>query len=109
MPISKDRFVREEKTFRHMAAIYCHHHHSGNRVCDKCEQLVQYVIERVNLCPYGDEKPVCGKCQTHCYDPAMRQDVRKVMMFAGPRMIMHHPMLAIRHCIDAIKTPKSSQ
>lgn len=88
-----------------MADIFCrNHHNSDKRLCGRCEHMVQYVIERVALCPYGDDKPVCGKCTTHCYDGAMREQVREVMSFAGPRMMVLHPVLAIRHCMDAIKS-----
>jgi hypothetical protein len=33
----------------------------------------------------------------------MRERVREVMRFAGPRMLLHHPILAIRHQLDARK------
>jgi hypothetical protein len=29
----------------------------------------------------------------------MREQARVVMRYAGPRMMMHHPVLAIRHMI----------
>lgn len=104
MSLSKNRLAREEKTFRNMADIYCRNHHGPvDRLCNRCEELVRYVIETVATCPYGDEKPVCGKCTTHCYDQSAREEVRKVMAFAGPRMLMLHPVLAIRHCMDAMK------
>jgi len=105
MTISDTHLSREEKTFRKMAGIYCRNHHgSGNQLCQKCEQMVEYVMECVSVCPYGGEKPVCGKCRTHCYAPDMREKVRLVMAFAGPRMMVRHPILAIRHCMDVMKT-----
>jgi hypothetical protein len=30
----------------------------------------------------------------------MRQKVRQVMRYAGPRMLLRHPVLAIRHLLD---------
>jgi hypothetical protein len=45
------------------------------------------------------DKPVCNQCAVHCYRPAMREQVRAVMRFAGPRMVWSHPVLAVRHLI----------
>jgi len=36
----------------------------------------------------------------HCYKPAMRENIRAVMRYSGPRMISHHPLMAIQHLID---------
>ena len=36
----------------------------------------------------------------HCYKPDMRQKVRQVMRYAGPRMMLRHPILAVRHMLD---------
>ena len=45
-------------------------------------------------------EPVKGKkCPVHCYRPEMREQIRKVMLWAGPRMIWYHPVDAIRHLI----------
>jgi hypothetical protein len=32
----------------------------------------------------------------------MREQIRRVMRYSGPRMIIHHPVLAIWHYIDRI-------
>jgi hypothetical protein len=31
----------------------------------------------------------------------MREQVKVVMRYAGPRMLLHHPLLALRHLIRA--------
>jgi hypothetical protein len=31
----------------------------------------------------------------------MREKIREVMRFSGPRMIFHHPIMAIRHLIES--------
>jgi hypothetical protein len=36
----------------------------------------------------------------------MREQVKKVMRYSGPRMILHHPALAMHHAIDGLKKPK---
>ena len=36
----------------------------------------------------------------------MRKKIREVMRFSGPRMIFHHPVMAVRHLIDSLKEKK---
>jgi hypothetical protein len=33
----------------------------------------------------------------------MQQQVRRVMSYAGPRMLWHHPLLALLHLVDRMK------
>ena len=40
------------------------------------------------------------KCPVHCYEAAMRERVRQVMRYAGPRMLLRHPILALLHLRD---------
>jgi hypothetical protein len=37
----------------------------------------------------------------------MRENIRKVMRYAGPRMIYHHPIMALRHLLDGRRTPST--
>ena len=76
--------------------------HSADQrpLCGECRELEQYAMKRLDCCPYGEEKPTCAKCPIHCYRPEMRQRVREVMRWAGPRMMWRHPVLAVRHLID---------
>ena len=36
----------------------------------------------------------------------MRERIREVMRFSGPRMIFHHPVMAVRHVIESKKEKK---
>ena len=47
--------------------------------------------------PHGDNKPFCSNCPIHCYKPEMRQQMRAVMQYAGPRMLLSNPILVLRH------------
>lgn len=38
----------------------------------------------------------CAKSY-NCYSKEMQEEIRKVMRYAGPRMLFVHPVLAIRH------------
>jgi hypothetical protein len=89
-----------------MIRIYCHGQHGGNTLCEECKQLWDYAEERLAKCPFGVEKPTCQNCTVHCYKADMRERIREVMRYAGPRMIWHHPVMAIRHLIHN-KGPRS--
>ena len=98
------RLVRERRTVSAMVAIYCRgQHNCGRTLCDACEALLEYALHRVDCCPFGAEKPTCADCSIHCYRPAMRARVRQAMQYAGPRMILRHPILALRHLLDRRK------
>lgn len=94
------RLLRELRTLEAMTAIYCRDHHGGTAPCERCSELLAYAAKRLAVCPYGENKPVCAKCQIHCYGPAPREDVRVIMRYAGPRMMLRHPWLALGHVLD---------
>ena len=48
-----------------------------------------------------ENKTFCSNCKVHCYKPDMREQIRRVMRYSGPRMIKTHPILAIRHLIES--------
>jgi len=87
-----------------MVAIYCRaHHRPAQGLCNACEELLGYAICRLDRCPFGADKSTCAQCPIHCYKPAMRAQVKTVMRYAGPRMLLRHPLLAIRHMLDSRK------
>ena len=98
----------EHKTMCLMIEILCHQNHcGGKRLCAECTELQAYCTERLHKCPFGENKLACQNCKVHCYHKIMRQRVREVMRFAGPRMIWSHPYLALRHlyqvkCVPAL-------
>ena len=91
----------EYKTLRAMMKIYCKDHHGSEELCLDCEELLSYAVTKLDRCPYGEEKPACNKCPIHCYKPEPREQMRAVMRYSGPRMLLAHPILAIRHLIHA--------
>ena len=98
------RITREEKTIRAMLEIYCSHFHGGSSsLCASCNELYTYAEKRLAKCLYGSGKPQCNKCPVHCYKPSMREKVKEVMKFSGPRMLKKHPILAVLHIIDGFR------
>lgn len=90
----------EIQTIRAMMQIYCRaHHDTTGALCNDCSELLIYAEQRIEKCPFGIKKPVCNHCRVHCYKPDMRDRVRGVMRYAGPRMPLRHPLLAARHLI----------
>jgi hypothetical protein len=95
------RLARELKTIRAMTRIYCRDHHAaGTDLCDDCRDLLGYATRRLDRCVFGDDKPTCANCKVHCYNAAMRERVRAMMRYAGPRMLWRHPVLALWHVKD---------
>ncbi len=63
----------------------------GNKdleLCKDCRRLLNHGIAMLLLCPY-DPKPMCKKCQTHCYAPGYRKRIREVMRFSSLYLIKH--------------------
>ncbi len=92
--------AREQKTLEAMMRMYCRHHHGGEPLCAECGALAEYAQRRLERCVFGDAKPTCANCTVHCYSAAMREQVRVVMRYAGPRMLLRHPLLAVAHLLD---------
>jgi len=109
--MNQDRLERERHTVRKMIEIFCRgNRHAKGALCTECRQLFAYAMKRMDHCPYQNDKPTCARCPIHCYKPAMREQIRQVMRYAGPRMMFFHPMLTFLHYKDgfAKKNPASS-
>ena len=98
------RMTAEEKrkaemaTVKKMLEIYCRAHHGNNlSLCEECEALLDYARARVERCPHMETKTFCSACRTHCYAPKMREKIREAMRYSGPRMLLHAPVMALRH------------
>ena len=93
------RIENEKHTVGLMVRLYCRRHVKNKALCTDCAELLEYALRRLDRCKFGEQKPTCKKCPVHCYRPDMRERMRKVMRWAGPRMIFHYPLQAIKHLI----------
>ena len=85
-----------------MIRLYCKKcHGTKTGLCPECKALAEYACDRSNKCPFMDNKTFCSNCKVHCYKPEMRNRIRQVMRFSGPRMIFHHPVMAMQHLISS--------
>ena len=72
-------------------------------VCAQCSELLVYSEKRRAFCP-KDPKPFCNYCDTHCYRSDMREYMREVMRYAGPRSMWHgHAIDGVKHLIEGKK------
>ena len=96
---------REKETVSLMIALYCRGHHGtrGKALCPECAALDDYARSRSDRCPFMETKTFCANCRVHCYKPEMREKIREVMRYSGPRMMLHHPVMAVRHVIESRK------
>jgi hypothetical protein len=105
---SARRLRREKATIRAMIDIYCKAHRD-TLPDQQCQKLLEYALHRLDHCRFGMDKPTCAACPVHCYKPDMREQVRSVMRYAGPRMLWRHPWFAIMHLLDSRRHPHTPQ
>lgn len=126
MPPNK-RIEEEKKVVELMIRLYCRKHEGHATLCPECTFLLQYARRRLDHCHYNrppkgghgkpsshgfepstpkDEpqkaqkrKPTCKKCSIHCYRPDMKERIKRVMRWAGPRMMFYHPVAAVKHLL----------
>ncbi|GIU03108.1 nitrous oxide-stimulated promoter family protein [Shewanella morhuae] len=104
------KLLYEHQTIAAMMKIHCKAKHQNQDItglCTDCIELLDYAATRLDRCPYGQSKPTCNKCPIHCYKPEQKQMVKEIMIFSGPRMLLPHPIRAIKHLL-AERTPVPS-
>ena len=102
-----DKREREKVMVGEMIALYCRKNHgTKSGLCPGCAALEAYAQSRSDHCPFMAEKTFCSNCKVHCYKPEMREKIRDVMRFSGPRMLFVHPGMALRHVIETKKEQK---
>ncbi|EKT64762.1 nitrous oxide-stimulated promoter family protein [Providencia burhodogranariea] len=94
------RIQREIKTIEKMIAIYEKSYPAPIDSPEQYKRLYAYAINRLEKCRYGEQKPACKQCPIHCYQPKMREHMKIVMRWSGPKMLIYHPILAIKHLLD---------
>ena len=97
---------REKAMVSQMIALYCRGQHHTKALCPSCAALTEYACQRSDKCPFMEAKTFCSNCTVHCYKPEMREQIRAVMRYSGPRMIFHHPVAAVRHLVETKKEKK---
>ena len=96
------RIDREKKTIKLMIYIYCRKKHGmkDGQLCDECQELLEYANKRLSYCKFGENKSTCSRCPIHCYKKDMKEKVKKVMKFSGPRLIIYNPVELMKHALN---------
>ncbi|MEH7176917.1 nitrous oxide-stimulated promoter family protein [Neobacillus vireti] len=96
---------KEKEIVTEMINLYCKKkHHQQQEVCKDCHNLKTYALMRLSLCRFGEEKSACSNCTVHCYKPNYRLEMKKVMRYSGPWMMLYHPVYAVKHLLNKPKT-----
>src|SRR5574344_887141 len=88
---------KDQRTVRMMIALYCTHKLKNEEDRKDYAEVADYACRRLEHCSFGDNKPACKNCPIHCYAPQKREMMRKVMRWAGPRMLLYSPKAFFRH------------
>ena len=97
------RIEREKQTVRKMIDIYCRHHLKQESMLEEYLLLADYACQRLDHCQFGEQKKTCKRCPVHCYAPKEREQIREVMRWTGPRMMLYAPKDALYHVFDNIR------
>lgn len=95
--MNRNKIAREKRIVELMIGLYCRKCEKNSKLCENCQKLLAYAHARLEHCPFGEAKTSCKSCPVHCYQPAMREQMRRVMRFAGPRMLLYAPIATFRH------------
>ena len=95
----KGRIEGEKRVVELMIRLYCRHKEGNRKLCSSCAGLLAYARQRLDRCPFGEAKSTCRKCRVHCYRREEREQIRRIMRWAGPRMLFFHPAAAVGHLL----------
>ena len=95
-----DRITQEKATVELMIRLYCRRKEGNVTLCPACSELLDYALSRLDRCRFGPDKPTCRKCSVHCYNNEMQERIRVFMHWSGPRMMIYHPVVAVRHLLS---------
>lgn len=111
MPVDVNKKRQEEvRIVRLMIEVYCKKKHkTKGALCAECKELAEYAALRTSKCPFMETKTFCSACKVHCYAPEKKEKIKEVMRFSGPRMLWHHPVLAVKHAYVTIKNVRSKK
>lgn len=102
MKRQRSRIDEEKYIIAQMIQLYCIKRHGRKGLCDECAALKEYACVRLERCPYGERKDACKRCTTHCYAKKYKEQIKRVMRFSGPRMLLHHPVMAVQHVLQRL-------
>ncbi len=97
MKTEKQTIEKEKRIIEQMIRLYCRRKEKNKILCTECKELLLYAQQRLDRCSFGEKKPTCRQCPIHCYKPGMKEKIRLVMRFSGPRMMLYAPIEVLKH------------
>ncbi len=98
---------RDLKTLAKFVSLYCKHRHADrlrSPVTLKTHDLTAIAGRPLSLCPACSEllahafvkrthgpmhpTPACKRCRDHCYKPAFRLEIQRVMRYSGRELLL---------------------
>lgn len=87
-----------KQTVGKLIGMYCKKRHAAKgTLCNDCSELLEYANLRLEKCVFGNNKPECKHCPVHCYKPVMRDKIKVVMRFVGPRLMFYDPAMFVKY------------
>ncbi|MFQ5462398.1 MAG: nitrous oxide-stimulated promoter family protein [Phycisphaerae bacterium] len=102
-----DRRLRSDlRTLATFVSVYCRDHHTDQSdrpfalkspdlsamlgkellLCPTCAKLLAHACVKRMHCPM-DPKPACKHCPQHCYNPAYREQIQRIMQYSGRKLL----------------------
>lgn len=98
---------REKKMISQMIALYCHrNHHTRGAPLSRVRGAERLRPRPLRALPVHGDEDLLRQLPRARYKPDMREKIRAVMRFSGPRMIFYHPVAAIRHVVETKREKK---
>lgn len=94
------RIEKEKEIIEVMIRLYCRRKLHTEQLPTEYAELLAYARRRLEMCRFGEHKSACRRCPVHCYAKDKRQLMRQVMRWCGPRMILYHPLITLRHYLS---------
>lgn len=101
--MKNNRLDIEKRTITEMMKLFCRKQHYKSDLCPDCEILLDYAYQRLDHCPFGAEKPVCGSCFIKCYNKKSAEQMRMVMLSTRRAMLIYHPILTGLYLYHKVK------
>lgn len=99
----RKKLTCDQATVRLMVSLYCRHHLRQREPSAHYLELADYACARLARCRWGDAKPACKDCPSHCYRKDKREEIIEVMRWTGPRMIFYAPRATFRHLWQSVR------
>lgn len=104
--MAKNKIQKDSIVVRKMILIYCKHHLKMSELNAEYTELADYCVKRLYRCRWGINKPMCHYCSVSCYRNDMRNKIREVMSWVGPRMFFYAPVTALQFMLWRITHKK---